>query len=66
MDVGLNIGLAKEGIKIPLRVACVAVIALNGKPRIQMITVANQKAAALSCVMRDINVVEFLGTLAVP
>ena len=61
MDIGLNIRLAKERIKILLRVACVAVIALHGEPWIQVITVANQKAAALGCVMRNINVGGILG-----
>lgn len=61
MDVGLNVSLAKEGIKILLRVARVAVIALNGEPGVEVITVANQKAAALGCVMRDIDVGGVLG-----
>jgi hypothetical protein len=66
MNVGLNVGFAKNWIKILLRVAGVTIIALDGKPRIQMITVANEKAAALGCVMRDINIGEFLGRFAVP
>jgi hypothetical protein len=32
MDVGIYVGLTKDGIKILLRIAGVTVIALNGKP----------------------------------
>jgi hypothetical protein len=56
MDVGLNIGFSKYGIKILLCVARVAVVALQGEPRVQVIALADQKSTALGCVMRDINV----------
>ena len=61
MDIGLNIGFTKERIKIFLRIARIAVVALYGEPWIEVIAIANQKAAALGRVVRDINVGGILG-----
>src|SRR5438270_11777219 len=61
MDIGLNIGFTKERIKIFLRIARIAVVALYGEPWIEVIAIANQKAAAPGRVVRDINVGGILG-----
>src|SRR5262249_14290226 len=60
MEVGLDIGLAQDGIEVFLSITRVAVIALHGEPRAEVIAITEQKAAALGGMMRDIDVVRVL------
>src|SRR5215467_462711 len=60
MKVGLDIGLAEKGIEILLGVASVAVVALHGEPRVEVIAIPEEEAATLRGMMRDIDIVRVL------
>src|ERR1051325_4765885 len=57
VNIGLNVCFAEEGIEISLCVPGVTIVALDGEPRVQVIAIAQQKAAAFGGVVRDIDAV---------